>query len=259
MTLRLKNKLFISTRPKDSSDELANLLCLEGAKVIELPLIKIEAGNISGEEKNYFARLNQFHWIIFTSPNGIRHFFAILKTLTGSLLLPKDIKYAVIGTKTADALQNYGYKPSFINPGSAAEEFSISFLQHIKKSNSKPNILLPLGNLARTVIQNHLKDAAHCTRINIYKTGAPDQLDKNIVQRIIEDRYDMIIMTSPSGIHNFLKTFPNINKKNIRMACIGPITYREAIENGINPLIKAQKSSAEGIVESILNYYITKT
>ncbi len=259
MTLRLKNKLFISTRPKDSSDELTNMLCHNGARVLELPLIKIEAVDISEEEKKYFTQMNQFQWIIFTSPNGVRFFFANLKAQTGSYRLPEEIKYAVIGSKTETVLQNYGYTSSFVNRGSAAEEFAISFLQHIEKDNSKPYILLPLGTLARTVIQDSLKDAAYCIRINMYKTVLPGQMDKNIVQRVKEDRYDMIILTSPSGVQNFMKTFPTINKQNIRMACIGPVTYLEAIESGFNPLVKAQKSSAEGIVESILNYYISIT
>ncbi len=259
MTLRLHNKLFISTRPKDSSGELTDLLSREGATVIEFPLIEIKAAQISEKEKRYFTQPKQFHWIIFTSPNGVRYFFGILKEYTGSHSLPDEIQFAVIGEKTESILKEFGYRASFVNPGSTAEDFSKPYLNHIKAGGTKPNILLPLGNLARTTIQDQLEGAANCTRINVYNTEIPINPDRRIIQQIEEDRYDMLIFTSPSGIQNFLKAYPTSRKQNIRMVCIGPVTHNEAINNGFHPLVTAQKSSAKGIVDSILNYYISKT
>jgi uroporphyrinogen-III synthase len=80
-----------------------------------------------------------------------------------------------------------------------------------------------------------------------------------MAEQIENVKYDMIIFTSPSGIHNFLKLFPNQKKINIRMACIGETTASAAREKGFYPLVVAQNSSSAGIVESILNYYISKT
>jgi uroporphyrinogen-III synthase len=259
MTSRLQNKVFVSTRPKDTSDELTSLLTREGATIVEFPLIEIKATPITEQEKNYFKQPAQFNWILFTSSNGVKYFFELLLSVTGSYRLPEELRFAVIGEKTGKVLQDYGYKPSFVNPGSTAQDFSTPFLRHIKTESTKLKIMLPLGNLARTVIQDELKDAADCIRIDVYKTDAPEQFEENVVQQIKEDRYDMLIFTSPSGIKNFLKAAPCFRNKNIRMACIGPVTCHEAIENGFHPLVTAQKSSAEGIVDSILNYYISKT
>ncbi len=258
MTLLLHDKLFISTRPKDSSDELAGMLSREGATVLEFPLIEIYDSLISENEKSCFLNPEQFQWIIFTSPNGVRSYFRILKDLTGSYRLPDEVQFAAIGKKTEAVLQGYGYRTSFVNPGSTAEDFSKPFLTHIKTGGRKPNILLPLGNLARTVIQEDLKLAADCTRIDVYKTDVPQHFDEKIIQRIEKDLYDMLIFTSPSGIRNFLQVSPKSNNKEIRMACIGPVTYREAINNGFHPLVTAHTSSAKGIVDSIINYYISK-
>lgn len=259
MSLRLHNKLFISTRPKDSSGELTDLLTREGATVLELPLIEVKPASISEEEKNYFDQPEQFQWIIFTSPNGVRYFFMILKQQTGSHYLPDEIQFAAIGEKTESVLQDFGYQASFVNPGSTAKDFSKPFLNHLNTGSIKPNILLPLGNLAGTTIQDYLESAANCTRITVYNTEIPMNLNRSIIQQIEEDRYDMLIFTSPSGIQNFLKASPAFREQNIRMACIGPVTCNEAINRGFNPQVTAQKSSAKGIVESILNYYISKT
>ena len=252
----LQDKIFISTRPKNSSDELFSLFSQAGATLIEWPLIQIQDIELSEKEKKYFTRLTDFQWILFTSSNGVKYFFIRLKEITGFEKIPEQVQLAAIGKKTKSTLESFGCTPSFVNPGSTAESFAESFMHHIKKGTSKPKILLPLGNLARTVIEKHLKETADCFRMEIYKTEVPDGFDETIVKQIKEDRYDMIIFTSPSGIINFTKIAGAPQRKNIRMACIGPTTALAASEHGFNPLVVAQNSSATGIFESILNYYI---
>jgi uroporphyrinogen-III synthase len=109
-------------------------------------------------------------------------------------------------------LKDYGYKASFVNPGSTAEDFSKPFLRHIKTESTKLKILLPLGNLARTVIQDQLKDAADCIRINVYKTDALSSWRRTWFGKLRRTRYDMLIFTSPSGIKNFLKAVSRLPK-----------------------------------------------
>jgi uroporphyrinogen-III synthase len=259
MTLPLQNKLFISTRPAGSSDELNRLLLEAGASLLEFPLIEIKAATLSSEEKQLFFQLDQFQWLILTSPNGVRYFFEILQEVTGTQKLPESLQIAVIGEKTGKTLEKYGYNPTFVNPGSTAEDFAEPFARHIATKNLKPKVVLPLGNLARNVIQEHLEKLADCIRINIYRTEMPEYVDKTIAEKIENNHYDMLIFTSPSGIHHFTELFPKGNKNSIRLACIGNTTANAARKKGMLPLVVAKNSSSAGIVESILNYYISKT
>ncbi len=252
----LKHKVFISTRPKGQSDELWQLFNSEGAEIIEMPCIQIQPVIISDSEIKLFKTLEQFQWLILTSPNGVRHFFRIVKKINGHHKLPESLQIAVIGNKTEKILNDFGYSTTFINPGSTAEEFADAFVQIIK--NSQPNILLPLGNLARTIIQDQLKNIASCTRINIYQTLPPDSLDKKTTELIRNGQYEMLIFTSPSGIFNFFKMTKNINPENLRIVCIGKTTAQAAIENNIQPKIIAKMSNSEGIYNSILDYYKIK-
>ena len=258
MTYPLKNKLFISTRPAGTSDELSRSLNDSGATVLEFPLIEIKPSTLSNKEKTYFTRLEEFQWLIFTSPNGVHYFFEILKEVKGNHHLPENLQIAVIGEKTQKTLAKFGYSAVFVNPGSTAEDFAEPFAGHIKASGTKPKVVLPLGNLARTVIQDYLKKLADCTRINVYRTEMPETINTDIADRIENEKYDMLIFTSPSGIKNFLKLFPELVIQKIRMACIGDTTANAAREKGFRPLVVAQNSSSAGIAESILNYYISK-
>lgn len=251
----LQDKIFISTRPGNKSDELIRLFSNAGATLLEMPMIDILPSRLNESEKDYFKRLQEFQWLIFTSANGVRYFFNNLEEIQGNQQLPEPLQIAVIGSKTAKALNLFGYKASFINPHSTSEDFADTFIQIIKNNSSKPNILLSLGNIARTVIQNQLVEFANWTRINVYQTTAPKSVDKEILQRIENDQYEMILFTSPSGIENFIKLKNHSQLQKIRIACIGETTSNTAIKNNINPKVVAKNSTAFGLFESILNYY----
>lgn len=251
----LKNKLFISTRPAGRSDEMKRLFENAGAELLEMPLIKIEPLPISAEENSTLKNFQKFDWLILTSANGVQYFFESFSKISDKQKLPGHLKIAVIGNKTQKKLEEYGYSPNFVNPGNTAEDFSEAFLIHLQKEKKHPNILLALGKLARTVIQDTLKDIANCTRIDFYTTILPDTVDQNIMNQIKADRYEMLIFTSPSGIKNFLKISGLQTPEKLRVACIGEITARTARKNNIGPLVIAEKATAKGLVNSIINYY----
>ena len=254
MTAKLQNKLFISTRPKGQSDDLKHLLAAEGAALLEMPMIEIRYRKPDENEKRLFKNTDQFNWLIFTSPNGVKSFFSILKELEIKTL-PVGIQVAVVGKKTEKVLQTFGYKAAFVNPGNTGEELAAALLQKLKDEKEKPKVLLVLGNLARNVIQDKLSPVADCTRVDVYETVAPEITNNEALEIIRNNNYEMLIATSPSTIQNFMKLNTNIPAANIRFACIGEITAREAIKQGFPPLVVAKDASAEGIVQSIIQSY----
>ncbi len=251
----LQDKVFISTRPEGQSVELARLFANAGSTVIEMPLVKIQRAVLNEIEKKYFTQLHHFQWLIFTSTNGVRSFFENLQEIQENQNLPESLQLAVIGNKTEQVLNSFGYNAAFTNPGSTGEDFAEYFIQKIKTENTKPNILLALGNIARNVIQDQLNEFATCTRLDLYETETPESLDNNTMQLILSDKYEMLLFTSPSCVRNFMKLAGDIQPEKIRMACIGETTAKAAIENHISPVVVANKSTVAGLFESVLNYY----
>ncbi len=259
MSFFLKDKVFISTRPEGQSDELAQLFTTAGATFIELPMIKIQASVLSETEKEILRNLDQFQWIVFTSPNGVGYFFENLEKLQGNKNLPETVKFAVVGKKTEHVLNDFGFTASFVNPGSTGEDFAETFSKHIRHEKQKPAVLLALGNLARNVIQDQLKEYATCTRINFYETVDAEIPNQKIMRLISENKYEMLLFTSPSGINNFLKMAGNIQPEKIKAACIGETTSNAALKNNISPLVVAKNSTSMGLFESVTDYYKNKT
>jgi len=252
----LENKVFISTRPADQSAELENLLSKESATLISMPTIEVKPLPLGEFAWQHLKNLDSFNWVVFTSPNGLRYFFARLFELQNHYSLPEHLKIAVVGKKTAASLECYGTSASFINLGNTAEDFVADFFHRV---NLGERVLFPIGNLARTVIEEKISKKAECTRILFYETVLPEVINNDALQLILNDQYDMIVLTSPSSCNNLLQLVSGkIDPTKLRLVCIGQTTSAEVIRNEIEPLITAGTANSQGIYSAILNHFQKK-
>ena len=256
MSKILENKVFISTRPEGQSAELESLLAEDSATLISMPTIQVKPLPLDDFGRLQLKNIASFNWIVFTSPNGLKYFFARLFEIQNNYVLPEHLKIAVVGKKTAAHLECYGTSASFINLGNTAEDFVADFFHRV---NLGERVLFPIGNLARTVIEDKISKKAVCTRILFYETIMPDTVDNEALSRVISDNYDMIILTSPSGCSNLLQLIDGkTNPSQLRLVCIGQTTSAEVIRNGLEPLITAATANSQGIYSAIINYFQKK-
>jgi uroporphyrinogen-III synthase len=252
----LENKVFISTRPADQSAELEKLLSEESATLISMPTIEVRPLPLGEFAWQHLKNLDSFNWVVFTSPNGLRYFFARLFELQNHYSLPEHLKIAVVGKKTAASLECYGTSASFINLGNTAEDFVADFFHRV---NPGEHVLFPIGNLARTVIEEKISKKAECTRILFYETVLPEVINIETLNLILNDQYDMIVLTSPSSCNNLLHLISGkTDPAKLRLVCIGQTTSAEVIRNGLEPLITAGTANSQGIYSAILTHFQKK-
>lgn len=250
---QLQHKVFISTRPKGKSEDLKRWFAAEGATLLEFPMIEIQPVPLSGKMKDTLEHLDKFDWLVFTSPNGIRCFFEQLKTVQGNYSLPGKMKIATVGKKTASKLTPYGHSARFINHGQTGDEFAEELYKEVSEGEQ---VLLPIGNLARHLIEEKLSGKANVERLEVYQTVMPEVMNGDILRRIEADDYELIIFTSPSGIDNFRQLTQNtVPSSALRLACIGHTTANAAEKHGIEPVVVASMSNSEGLMAAIAGHY----
>lgn len=226
------------------------LLENEGYLLLEMPLIEIIPAALTKNDIDTIKAINQFDWIVFTSPNGIRIFFDHYQSVTGNTRLPPLLKTAVVGKTTQKILATYGSNATLVNPGNTGKELAEAMLGVIQPNQ---NIIFPEGDLARGEIIEILSAKARCTRLVVYENRMPENIDQKLIQQIIDDRYDFIILTSPSGFLNLKKVFENrIDMQKLRLISIGTTTTAEIENHGLRPYGTALMSNAQGIVKTIL-------
>lgn len=247
---RLKNRVYISTRPIEQNIELKQLLEDEGAVVCSMPTISIQEEEWDDAKEQILRNIDEYQWLIFTSANGVRYFFEKYQSLTQQQKLPATLRIAVVGRKTASIVAEYGYAVDYVNRGNSGEELAKELFEIIRPNEK---ILLALGDLARKSLEDALKATADCTRIEVYKTLLPSEFDAESLQRIIENRYDSIIIASPSAFRNLLTILRGkTDITSLRLTSIGSTTTAEILAAGLKPQQTAAMASARGLFEVIV-------
>ena len=147
----------VVTRAREQASGLARSLTELGANVIQCPTIEISPLADYSELDAAVARLADYGWIIFTSVNGVRHFWKRLAACGRDSRAIGRCKVAAIGPATADALRERGIEPDFIPARYVAEGVVEGLLALGPVSGVK--MLLPRAARAREVLPDDFRTA----------------------------------------------------------------------------------------------------
>ena len=254
----LKSKLIISTCSTEKFKKLKEAFHTRGAELLHHPMIDIvqEKGNAVSSET--FAKLDNFDWIIFTSSYGVSSFFALSEIYK----VPSDIfgriRFATIGKSTSRELLAYGYLADFENSGNTSLDMAKELIEVLGKESL--NILHPTGNLSGTGILTVLGERHNLTRLFVYNTLPVKKTNPDIINRISKGDYDIILFFSPSAFHFFILKHEKVTLLHpMRIASIGKTTTMAIHELGFEPLVVAEESTMEGMINGLEAFYNNKT
>lgn len=169
------------------------------------------------QEQNPFEIQDKI--LIFTSMNGVRF------CLENGFKIDKN-QIFVVGSKTEKSLLELGYK--------VEKSFSYaSELAHfVENNNIKGDIIHFCGNLALDIFS---KDT-HYHKVMVYQT--------NLLYPKIEQKYDIVVFFSPSGVRSFAK-FNSF--QNLKTFAIGTTTEKE-----LKQYTDCIKTSSKATLDDIL-------
>jgi uroporphyrinogen III methyltransferase/synthase len=248
------------TRARAQASQLVTGLTDLGAYCIELPTIRIVPPNDWAPLDRALRALPRFHWIVFTSVNGVIHFFERLFGHGLDVRALGHLKTAAIGPATAARLRQFGLITDILPESYRAESVIDAFRAQVLTGRE---ILLPRAREARTILPEELiRMGAQVTEVAVYRTEpVPGQAVK--LQRLLKDQaLDMVTFTSSSTVQNFVELLPEGEPSQvlggIRIASIGPITTDTARKFGLTPDLTAETFTIPGLCQAITQYFTTR-
>jgi uroporphyrinogen III methyltransferase/synthase len=251
----LSGKSVLITRAKDQSSTFAKWLKKFGAEVIEFPTIEIVPPSNWKKVDQALDKLSQFHWIIFTSANGVKFFFERVREKKKRF--PSLLRVCAIGPATAKALKKRGIRIDFIPKEFIAE----SILKGFEKKNIKgKRIIIARAKKARDVLPKELRNmGAEVEVVETYQTINPKGGKTRLKNILKNQRIDVIAFTSSSTVNHFIKMLKgeNIKRllKNIFIACIGPITAKTAKDLGLQVHIQPDEFTIPSLTHAIAKFF----
>jgi uroporphyrinogen-III synthase len=183
------------TRAETQLGEARRLFEAAGASVVDLPALVVTPPDEWGPLDDALAELEDFHWLVFSSGNGVEAVEQRLRRLGRSLAhRPSGLRIAAVGRKTARQLEALGAPADFIPPSFVAD----SLLEHFPAPGWGLRLLLPrVQSGGRTLLAEAFAEAgARVVEVAAYETRCPAGLPSAAVAALEQGRLDGITFSS---------------------------------------------------------------
>ncbi|MCU1428123.1 MAG: uroporphyrinogen-III synthase/uroporphyrinogen-III C-methyltransferase [Actinomycetia bacterium] len=234
----------VVTRAREQASGLRARLESLGAEVVELPSIEIAPVDF------VLPDIARYGWIVFTSANGVAHFFD--RGLLANGLDARGlggVRIAAIGPGTADALSDIGVVADLVPERFVAESLVEAFPP---PASAGERVLLARAETARDVLPEGLgKKGYDVDVLAVYRTlpASPAAAD---LARVRAGEVDAITFTSSSTVSNFCDTVGALDGTQPLVVSIGPVTSQTARERGLEVSEEADPHTIDGLVDALL-------
>lgn len=257
----------VGTRPLYT--KLKNRLEQSGGKAYCLCDMKVVLTKQIEELEEKVSHIEDYAWIGFTSQNAISIFFEELRNWKIDLRRLSDIRFAVVGSGTKQALEKYGFSADFM-PGQYTTEAMAKELSTVMKEGER--LLLPRARQG-SVRMLEILDESHISydAIPIY-----DVVGKHTENMEYLPDLDSILFVSASGVEGFFeyeeskdtvssecrlaehkKSYDkdalvnSIKENHVQIACLGEVTEKALKKYGLHADILPDVNDVEGLIQAV--------
>ena len=251
----LFGKRIVVTRTREQAGELSKSLRDLGADVVELPTIRIEPPTDHLGFAEMVAGAHEYDWLVFSSPNGVEHFFDAFFAAYDDARSLGNPRIAAIGNGTAKKIREYRFAVDLIPERFVAE----GLIEAFKKQNVENLTMLWVKAAeSRDIIGDGLAALGAIVDECIAYRTVPETEDLTGARAgLVEDGADLITFTSGSTVEHFFNLglpWP----AGCVAGSIGPVTSDVLRHHGMPPAFEAAKHDIPGLTAAILKYFKTR-
>ncbi|MFQ5679383.1 MAG: uroporphyrinogen-III synthase [Gemmatimonadota bacterium] len=253
----LAGQTFLVTRPVGQADALSRRLERLGARVREIPTIRISDPPDPTPLRRAARRIQEYEWVVFTSVNGVEKLRQAMAEVAVPFRRLREVRVAAIGPATARALAAAGVEADVVPPSYRAEALVRAIRAEAARHPDGPEplsgvrVLLPRAEEAREVLPDGLR--ALGGRVDVvpaYVTETNADAEEELRAALEAGEVDWITFTSSSTVRAFV-ALAGRQTGTARVAVIGPITARTARDLGIQVEVIAAEYTIPGLVRAI--------
>ena len=245
----------VVTRNRRKAGKLSGQLRELGAEVLEIPTIKILPPTRNEPLIEAITGIGSYDWIIFTSANGVEHFFDYFFKAFRDVRDLGSVRFAAVGPATAKKLREFHLNIDLMPETYTAAATAKAMLAAQNVENI--SVLLARAESANPELPRLLEDkGAIVDDIAFYKTE-PETADRNgAADDFEENSADWITFASSSAVRNFDARFGLAKRcadnPKLKLASIGPETTKALKELGLKPTAKAKEHTIDGLAAALL-------
>lgn len=245
-----------------------------GAEVLLFPTVEIAPPETWDDLDRALERIHEYHWLIFTSVNGVKYFFSRLIEKDVDIRELRGIRLCAIGTKTAAEIRKFGLRVDLVPDEFRAEGLIDAFIKEgarVRDQGSEAvpaekttdrellkglKFLLPRAEKAREVFPERVRELGGIIDVPVaYRAIKPERHGKQLKRFLKEGRITIATFTSAATFHNFKEIMGDDSDallQSVAIAAIGPVTAKAIEKNGLPVAIMPGEATIEAMVGEII-------
>ena len=252
----LFGKTVLVTRANHQASDFSRQLEMQGANVVEFPVIDILPPKSFKRLDECLKKENQFDWIIFTSVNAAQSVLTRMRKLNLDGRIFSSAKIAVVGESTKRYLFENNIIADLVPPEFSSESL-FKMMRGLGLINGR-RFFLPRTDIAPDILKKSLEmEGGRVNEVVAYRTvlaqkGVKSPLKKKVDELLKSGKIDFIAFTSASTVRNFFEVFrQNKDFLKAKLVSIGPVTSDAIRKLGFRPYREAKDHTISGLVKVI--------
>jgi uroporphyrinogen III methyltransferase / synthase len=244
-----------------------------GAEIVQFSTVEIVPPVTWEQLDRSIDTIGEYHWLIFTSANGVKYFFSRLFERGVDIRELKGLKVCAIGTRTAAEVEKFGIRVDLVPEKFRAEGLIEAFVKEVRSKESgvrsqKPEtetqdsklltgmrFLLPRAEAAREVFPDEVRRLGGIIDVPVaYRAVKPELHGKRLKRFLKEGRVTIATFTSAATFNNFREIMgedADDMLRNVAIAVIGPVTAKAIEKTGRKVDIIPKEATVEALAEEI--------
>jgi len=245
---RLEGIRVLVTRPRDRAEELCFLLEDEGAHVLHVPLLELVPPEDARPLLAAVESIQRYAWVVFASPSAVEALMDALRE-AGTTEMLSSVRLAVVGPRTARAVESHGLKVAAEAPAGTAESLAEVLRPALRPGDE---VLLPAAEEGRRELEEALREqGALVTRVTAYRSRSTPLPDE--ARELLEAAPpDVALFASPRTAESFLEEAGRERLGTARLVAIGPTTAAALTHLGLEVAAVADRPTPEALVEATI-------
>ncbi|MFL5244846.1 MAG: uroporphyrinogen-III C-methyltransferase [Gemmataceae bacterium] len=249
----LFGKRILVTRPRQQAGDLARRLEILGAKALILPTVVVSDPPDWNKVDAALSKLNKYHWVVFTSANGVNSLIKRLWETGRDLRVLGHLRLAAIGPATAQALRGYHLEPDVVPAQFRSEALAADLLQYVVGKR----VLLARADRGRELLREELAKVAEVDQVAVYSQVDRVDMQSTEMECLRRGEVDYVTLTSSNIAKALLLALDEPTRalfqtSQIKIVTISPVTTSAVQERGLPVGAEATDYTSNGIVEALI-------
>jgi uroporphyrinogen-III synthase len=257
----LRGRRIVLTRNPEGSSRLGERLAALGAEILDIPLIDVRHDVDKEALAEVFKELASYEWLLFTSRNGVKHFFKAFFDVYDDIRSLGFVRIGAVGKGTLEALSDFHLKADLVAPKATAKDFALALSEEETLDNLK--VLVVVGNRNREDLVKALwEERAIVDSLQVYSTSFCDLSENANAELFRKEGADAIVFASASAVQAFGEQAQHLalegSAKVPALCSFGPTTSEKMKLSGIPVAVEAESPGLDGMIEALVGYFSNK-